>query len=107
MPSTRLHIDAAAPAVAANAAASVAAKQMQTAGIAASGIGSTPASATNEFDVAITGVAVWAAGAHQMAAAMTQERAATVGALSAVGFTQLADMNAGNAAVLSTIGQQL
>jgi hypothetical protein len=107
MPSMRLHIDAAAPVVAAQAAASASAALMTSAAAAPGSLGSAGASPTSPFDVLAQTMRAWATGAHHSASTAAHARGATVGALSINGFTALTEMNAGNAADLRAVGQQL
>jgi hypothetical protein len=107
MPSTRLHIDAAAPVVAAQAAASASAALMKSAATAPGPVGSAGAAPTSPFDVLAEAVRAWATEAHHSASTAAQTRGGTVGALSAQGFTALTEMNAGNAADLRAVGPRL
>ena len=107
MASTRLHVDATAPAVPMKVAAKAEAALKETATVAPTQLASSaPVAATNPLDAVANALAAWAAGAHQAAVTTAQTRSATVGVRSAQGFTRLADMNAENGADLGSVGHR-
>lgn len=107
MAAARLHVDPAARAVTANAAARADAGLAHAAATgsdevwAAAGI----ASATNTFDLAASALTAWANAVHQAISAAAHARGGTVGALSAAGFTTLTAMDVDNAADLGKVAE--
>jgi hypothetical protein len=109
MVAARLHLDPAARAVTANAAARADAALTQAAATgldevevwAAKGI----ASATNTFDLAASALTAWANAVHQAVFAAAHARGITVGALSAAGFTTLTAMDTENATDLGKVAE--
>jgi hypothetical protein len=101
MPSPRLRIDPAAPAVTTVAAASGNAALMQT----PPSLAATPA--LNTFELAVAALVGWASTVQQGVTAAAHGRGAAVGAVSATGFTNLAVMDENNAVRLETVRQEL
>jgi hypothetical protein len=106
MPSTRLHVEPAAPAAPVTAAAkATTANLMETATATRSGVASSAAAGgPNSFDGVVNAASTWASGLHQGAVTETQTRGVAVGAASAQGFTNLGSMDAENAAHLNMVG---
>jgi hypothetical protein len=99
----RLHIEPAARASIANAAASSEAALMQTVASApveqTAGMNTTP----NAFDAEIAAARAWALGVHEAMALAVGRRCAAVAAVSTVGFNALDAMNEDNAVDLCSV----
>lgn len=105
MAATRLHVDPAAQAVSAHAAARAEMDMVRTGTSAIAELASVKVATPNGFNQAATALTTAARELHGSLSPLVAARAVTIGAVSASGFTALDAMNENNATTLGTVGE--